>query len=140
MNKNIYKVESIGELHDIIGIDKPRHPLLTIVDYSKVDVTKAPSSGRFVLNVYSVNFKKNCRFKYGRQTIDHKEDSLHCTAPGQIISFEKKGENYSAAGLGLFFHPELIRNSSLGKKINSYSFFPIQIMKLCTCLSRKKQN
>lgn len=42
----IYRVKSIGELHEIVGAGKPRHPLITIIDYSKVDVADAPESAR----------------------------------------------------------------------------------------------
>jgi AraC-like DNA-binding protein len=48
---------------------------------------------------------------------------LHCTAPEQVITFERKKEANSSEGWGLYFHPELIRNTALGKKINEYSFF-----------------
>ena len=122
--KNIcYKVETISDLHEIAGFDKPKHPLVSIIDYSKVDVKVMPESGSFVCGFYAVNFKKYCSFIYGRQTFDHKEGSLHCTAPEQIITFDPKKEKGSTEGWGLYFHPELIRNTSLGAKINEYSFF-----------------
>ena len=60
---------------------------------------------------------------YGRQPFDHQEGTLHCTAPDQIITFDRKRDSGSTEGYGLYFHPELIRNSSLGKKIHEYSFF-----------------
>lgn len=123
-NKNIvYKVQTISELHEIAGFDKPKHPLVSIIDYSKVNVVDAPSSGSFVCSFYSVNFKKHCEFIYGRQLFDHKEGTLLCTAPEQIITFNRKKEENSTEGWGLYFHPELIRNTSLGNKIHEYSFF-----------------
>jgi AraC-like DNA-binding protein len=48
---------------------------------------------------------------------------LHCTAPDQIITYDSKNNESSTDGWGLHFHPELIRNTALGKKINEYSFF-----------------
>lgn len=123
-NKNIvYKVQTISELHEIAGFDKPKHPLVTIIDYSKVNAANTPDSGSFSCSFYSVNFKKDCEFIYGRQAFDHKEGTLHCTAPEQIIAFERKEEENISEGWGLYFHPELIRNTALGEKINEYSFF-----------------
>lgn len=119
----IYRVKSISELHDFAGFEKPKHPLITIVDYSKVNSTNAPESGRFVCEFYSINFKNNCSFHYGRQFFDHKEGTLLCTAPEQIIHMHKTEKQYNVAGWGLFFHPEFIRNTSLGKKISEYTFF-----------------
>jgi len=123
MNDFCYKVETVSSLHEIAGLDKPGHPLVTIIDYSKVDMKNAPESGRFVCDFYSVNFKKHCSFIYGRQTFDHQEGTMHCTAPGQVIKFDRDEEEGRSEGWGLYFHPELIRNTKLGDKINEYSFF-----------------
>lgn len=123
MKEIVYKVSSISELHSIAGFEKPKHPLVSVIDYSKVNVVDAPESGSFVCSFYSVSFKKNCHFMYGRQPFDHQEGTLHCTAPEQIITFNRKRDIGSSEGWGLYFHPELIRNSNLGKKIHEYSFF-----------------
>ena len=118
-----YKVQTIGQLHEIAGFEKPKHPLVTVIDYSKVDLNKGPGSGSFICSFYSVNYKKHCDFIYGRQAFDHQEGTLLCTAPEQIITFNRKKETKSTEGWGLYFHPELIRKSPLGKRINDYSFF-----------------
>jgi AraC-like DNA-binding protein len=123
MKNIVYKVETISKLHEIAGLAKPKHPLVTVIDYSKIDVKAGPESGSFICSFYSINFKKHCSFLYGRQVFDHEEGTLHCTAPEQIISFDRKKEEGSTEGWGLYFHPELIRNTSLGRKINEYSFF-----------------
>jgi AraC-like DNA-binding protein len=123
MKNIVYKVHTISELHEITGFEKPKHPLVTVIDYSKIKVSNAPESGSFVCSFYSVNFKKHCNFVYGRQAFDHKEGTLHCTAPEQIITYDRKKEANSSEGWGLYFHPELIRNTTLGKKINEYTFF-----------------
>lgn len=118
-----YKVQTISELHEIAGFEKPKHPLVTVIDYSKVNVIDTPEHSSFICSFYSINFKKHCSFVYGRQAFDHKEGTLHCTAPEQVITFDRKKEEGSTEGWGLYFHPELIRNTSLGKKIHEYSFF-----------------
>jgi len=123
MKHIVYQVKTIGELHALAGFDKPRHPLVSVIDYSKVNVQNPPDSGSFVCGFYTVNFKKNCHFHYGRQYFDHQEGTLLCTAPEQIITFDRERDSGSAEGWGLFFHPELIRNTALGRKINEYSFF-----------------
>ncbi len=123
MKHIVFQVKTIGELHTIAGFDKPKHPLVSVIDYSKVNVQNPPDSGSFVCGFYSVNFKKNCHFHYGRQYFDHQEGTLLCTAPEQIITFNRERDSGNAEGWGLFFHPELIRNTALGKKINEYTFF-----------------
>lgn len=123
MNKEIFRVETIDQLHQIVGFGKPENPLVTVIDYSKVDVADAPESASFACNFYAVNFKKHCSFLYGRQTFDHQEGSLHCVAPEQVITFDRTKEKGSTKGWGLYFHPELIRNTKLGNSIHEYTFF-----------------
>lgn len=123
MKNIVYRVESISQLHSIAGFDKPKHPLVSVIDYSKVKVANPPESGSFVCSFYTVNFKRNCSFHYGLQPFDHQEGTLHCTAPEQVITFDRKRDTGNAEGWGLYFHPELIRNSYLGQKIHEYSFF-----------------
>jgi AraC-like DNA-binding protein len=123
MKNSAYRVQTIGELHEIAGFEKPKHPLITVIDFSKVNVNDTPESGSFICSFYSVNFKRHCNFVYGRQVFDHKEGTLLCTAPEQIITFNRENKAHSSEGWGLYFHPELIRNTALGKKINEYSFF-----------------
>jgi len=119
----IYKVETISELHEIAGFDKPKHPLITVIDYSKANTNIGPESGSFECGFYSVNFKKNCSFLYGRKSFDHNEGTLHCSAPAQVITYDQKNNTGSADGWGLHFHSELIRNTALGNKISEYTFF-----------------
>jgi AraC-like DNA-binding protein len=123
MNNSIFKVETISDLLEIAGFDKPKHPLITIIDYSKVTTNNLPESGSYVCGFYTVNFKNNCSFLYGRQPFDHKEGTLHCTAPEQVITFDRKKEPGISEGWGLYFHAELLRNSALGNKISEYTFF-----------------
>lgn len=123
MKNIVYSVKTISQLHDIIGVEKPKHPLISVIDYSKVIVENAPQEGSFTCDFYSINFKKYCSFLYGRQQFDHQEGTLHCTAPNQIIAYDKQKEKDSSEGLGLYFHPELIRKTALGNKINEYTFF-----------------
>ncbi len=119
----IYRVTSIGELHHLAGLGKPKHPLLTLVDYSKVNLQKAPREGRFICDFYSITFKNNCSLEYGRQYFDHQGGTLLCTAPEQVLQMRKPERMGDIEGWGLFFHPELIRNTPLGTQISQYTFF-----------------
>jgi AraC-like DNA-binding protein len=139
MKDIVFRVTSISELHSIAGFKKPKHPLISVIDYSKVNVVDAPESGSFVCSFYTVNFKKNCHFMYGRQPFDHQEGTLHCTAPEQIITFDRERDSGSSEGWGLYFHPELIRNSNLGKKIHEYSFFYYEVNEALHLSDEEKQ-
>ena len=45
------------------------------------------------------------------------------TAPNQVLEFKKEAVAEVDKGWTLVFHPDLIRKSELGKKIENYSFF-----------------
>lgn len=139
MKNIVYTVETIRQLHEIIGVEKPKHPLISVIDYSQVDVENAPKEGSFTCSFYSINFKKHCSFLYGRQHFDHEEGTLHCTAPGQIITYDKRKEKDSSEGLGLYFHPELIRKTALGSKINEYTFFSYNANEALHLSAQEKQ-
>ena len=139
MKNIVYTVETIRQLHEIIGIEKPKHPLISVIDYSRIGVENAPEEGSFICSFYSVNFKKYCSFLYGRQPLDHEEGTLHCTAPGQIITYDKRKETDSSEGLGLYFHPELIRKTALGNKMNDYTFFSYNASEALHLSEQEKQ-
>jgi AraC-like DNA-binding protein len=140
MKNIVYRVETISELHKIAGFETPKHPLVTVIDYSKVKVNNTPESGSFICSFYSINFKKHCNFVYGKQPFDHQEGTLHCTAPEQIITFDRKKEGNSSEGWGLYFHPELIRGTALGNKIHEYSFFAYSENEALHLSEQEKQN
>ncbi len=33
-------METIAQLHEIAGFEKPKHPLITVIDFSKVAVSR----------------------------------------------------------------------------------------------------
>ncbi len=119
----IFRVETISQLHEIAGLGKPKHPLVTIVDYSKVEEADGPDSASFILSFYSVNYKTNCGFIYGREKFDHGEGTLICMAPDQVIHYRREAKVEETEGWGLYFHPDFIRGTSLEKKIKDYTFF-----------------
>ncbi len=121
--QQIIKVDSIVRLHEIAGLPKPRHPLMTIIDFSKTATQDPPVAISYECDFYSINFKKHCKFIYGRQEFDHEEGTLHCTAPGQVIRYDPDLEKGSTGGWGIYFHADLIRQSDLGRKIHQYGFF-----------------
>lgn len=122
-----YIFNSISELHRALGLPKPLHPLVSLVDYSDVksDVTEIIKG--MVLNFYKVSYKKNFkgRIKYGQSYYDFDEGGLSFISPNQIISAAKEEADYG--GYTLLFHPDFIRNHPLGKNIKNYGFFSYSV-------------
>lgn len=120
-------VDSISQIHEALGLPKPLHPLITVV--RSKDVKEAPDlmGVKVVINLYQVGFKKGgCgELTYGRNTYDYQEGTLIFVAPGQVMEVNGDVEigDESLEDWTLCFHPDLIRSSDLGEKIDQYSFF-----------------
>lgn len=113
-------VNSISELHRLLSLPKPEHPLVSVINLKDIIPSGKES---LVLDFYSIWLEKNVesKIRYGQNYFDFDEGSMIFLSPGQIISAgsHKKTEY----GLGLVFHPDFIRNYSLAKIIKSYGYF-----------------
>ncbi|WP_426278630.1 helix-turn-helix domain-containing protein [Chryseobacterium sp. S-02] len=124
----IIKINSISELHKLMGLSKPKHPLVSLINYNDVKYDDIDSSVKAILNFYTISIKHNadCKFNYGQNYYDFDEGVLAFMEPGQIASGTQNG-NTSADGWLLVFHPDLIRNYPIGKNIKNYGFFSYAI-------------
>ena len=118
-------VDSISFLHELLGCEKPKHPLITLIDLNQIKPGDDYYNVPFILNYYMISMKNNldCDLKYGRQYFDFHEGSLIFTAPGQILAKAEKRATARANGWMLCFHPDLIKRTSLWNKMSEYSFF-----------------
>jgi len=122
----VIKIESISQLHELIGYEKPKHPLISLIDYSKTKPVISTAHLHIITSFYSINLKDgpSCKTKYGRQYYDFQEGSLVFLAPEQAVYIEEdQPEEPESIGWNLCFHPDLIYKSSLSQKMNDYTFF-----------------
>lgn len=116
-------LKSIADLSRLLN-ESDFHPLVAVVDFSKT-TDHIEEETRITTDFYSVMFKNYCKsaLTYGRKAIDFDEGSLICMAPNQVITIDNEIEpRDNPMGWGLFFHPDLIRNTSLNSKMKDYSF------------------
>jgi AraC-like DNA-binding protein len=124
MSEEIIKISSISQLHDLMGFEKPKHPLISIVDVSKMEMGEEWVGKKFSMDLYSISLKdKGCGLDYGRNHFDFNEGVLIFTGPNRVASVTKTQELNEIQGWMLFFHPDLIRTTPLGEHIDDYSFF-----------------
>ncbi|NIF05991.1 helix-turn-helix transcriptional regulator [Chryseobacterium sp. Tr-659] len=116
------KISSISELHEILQLPKPLHPLVSLVDNTKMTINKEMLNRSFVLNFYKISYKYsvNGKMGYGQGYYDFNEGGMMFTAPGQILSTD---ENAEYSGYTLLVHPDFIRSYPLGKNIKNFGFF-----------------
>jgi AraC-like DNA-binding protein len=122
--ENIRRFETIND-YNVFNNNETLHPLVSVVDLSKA----SPRQGsRMYFGFYTIFLKEvKCGdLVYGRHTYDYQEGTLVFLAPGQVAGINSKGETYQPKGYALIFHPDLIHGTSLGARIQDYSFFSYQ--------------
>jgi AraC family transcriptional regulator, transcriptional activator of pobA len=123
--KEIINIRSIGQLHELVGYSKPRHPLVSVLDYAKFRPNPTHQSLHFVMNFYVISFKSPApkSLLYGRQYYDFEEGTMMFMAPNQVISVGEVDNDTIYEGWGLYFHADLINATPLGKRMKEYAFF-----------------
>lgn len=136
---DIYRFNTIDELNKSLNI-KTLHPLISIVDFEKTESNIMEETVKISAGFYTIMFKgsKHCNVKYGRNNYDYHEGTLIFFAPEQVVEFETNTTD-KPIGWGLYFHPDLIRQSNLGKTIKNYSFFDYDTSEALHLSEKEKQ-
>ena len=131
--------DSISELLKDLGLPKPLHPMVALVNYEDIKVDTEDIGKGYVLNFYKISFKKHFagQIKYGQGYYDFEEGGLSFTAPNQVIAAAEEEKNYG--GYTLLFHPEFIRGSPLAKTIGKYGFFSYSVAEALYLSDKEKK-
>lgn len=121
--EKVVKINSIDEYNKMYGFET-RHPLVTVVDMNGTKPADYAEEVTYNYDVYAVFLKQTyCGdITYGRQPYDYQEGTVTSFAPGQVVRV-KHVPDFKPNAIGLLFHPDLIRGTSLGQDIKQYSFF-----------------
>ena len=118
-----YKFNSLSDLHRVLGLPKPLHPLISFVENKNnaVEIDKLPNS--FTLNFYKISYKTNLngKLKYGQNYYDFDEGGLIFVSPNQVAA--RADNNGDHSGFTLLIHPDFFLSYPLSRKIKQYGFF-----------------
>jgi AraC family transcriptional activator of pobA len=121
-NSKPYRISSITEIHRLMGLPKPHHPLISIVDLK--GLRNDTGIEAVVFDLYVISMKRGCDgLHYGQQKYDFDEGLMAFMSPGQILRGEENGIPSSLEGWMLFVHPDFLWNTSLAAKIRRYEYF-----------------
>jgi AraC-like DNA-binding protein len=121
-NTKPYRIQSITEIHRLMGLPKPHHPLIGIIDLTGLKNNSGIDTVLF--DLYVVSLKRGCdKLHYGQQRYDFDEGLMAFMSPGQVLRGEENGVPSHLEGWMLFIHPDFLWNTSLAKKIKQYEFF-----------------
>lgn len=120
------KFNTISDLHKALGLPKPLHPLISLVDNSKIPEDRINFSSSFLFNFFKISYKKSLKgvIGYGQSHYDFDDGGMVFTAPNQLISIIS--EEIEIYGHSLLIDPDFIRNYPLAQSIHSYGFFSYQ--------------
>ena len=116
----ILKIDTIDRYNKLFGFET-RHPLVGVVRF---DTAESQGNYRMTMGFYSVFLKetRGCRINYGKTGYDFDDQTVVSIAPGQTVGYTDI-EGIPTKSVGLLFHPDFIRGTSLGRKIRKYTFF-----------------
>ena len=119
------RIKSINEVHRIFGLEKPSHPLVSVIQIDDRITNFDYGKAKYIFDFFQISLKQGFSgsINYGRNSYDFDEGTLTFIKPNQTIEIENQEEFNDSSGWTLLFHPDLIRKSELGKTIEDYSFF-----------------
>lgn len=128
MQADILRIDSVNQLHRMLELEPPPHPLISILDASQIEFKSQFIGVKMMTDFYFISLKEgNCGMEYGRNQYDFEEGVMIFTAPQQVMSLTKEQKKGEVAGWMLLFHPDLIRKSPLAESIHKYSFFTYEV-------------
>ncbi len=117
-----YRISSVTEIHRLMALPKPHHPLISVVDLK--GLRNDHDIDAVVFDLYVISMKRGCdNLFYGQQKYDFDEGLMGFMSPGQILRGEDNGVPANLEGWMLFIHPDFLWNTSLASKIKKYDFF-----------------
>jgi AraC family transcriptional regulator, transcriptional activator of pobA len=121
-NTKPYRIQSIAEIHRLMELPKPQHPLIGIIDLK--GLKNDPNIKAVTFDLYVVSMKRGCdNLFYGQQKYDFDEGLMAFMSPGQILRGEENGVPDNLEGWMLFIHPDFLWDTTLAKKIKQYEYF-----------------
>lgn len=122
-----HKFETLSDIHRVLGLPKPLHPLISLVEIKDNTMDLSQMPGSFIHDFYKISYKKNLtgKIKYGQSYYDFDEGGLLFKAPNQVSAKGEDGHDHT--GFTLLFHPDFLAGYPLAKKIKQYGFFSYSV-------------
>lgn len=129
--KNLLHYKKVGDYHKVANLDAPQHPLISLIDYSKIKYPEDISELRWKQDYYTIGLKRNVAHKlfYGQQQYDFDEGIMTFIAPNQVMSLANNPNVKSGGAVGylLLIHPDFLWNSPLASQIKNFKFFDYSV-------------
>jgi AraC family transcriptional regulator, transcriptional activator of pobA len=124
--RQILRIKTITEYHRVMGLPKPEHPLISVINLESIKHKPGDNPISLVFDFYSISLKRdfNAKIKYGQQEYDFDEGIMFFISPGQVFGIEvNKDAVLKRSGWLLLIHPDFLWNTQLAKTIKKYEYF-----------------
>ncbi len=129
--KELKHFKKISDYHNLASISAPEHPLISLIDYSKVKYPSDIDNLKWRQDYYTIGLKRNVahKFFYGQQEYDFDQGLMTFVAPNQVMSLGSNPniKNSKPSGWLLLVHPDFLWNSPFAKQVKHYEFFGYNI-------------
>lgn len=136
-------LKTISDLHRFNNISPPEHPLISLIDYGKINPTPVNNELKWVQQFYTISIKRNVtgKYRYGQQSYDFDEGLMTFFSPEQVITVELIEEDTAGSPSGwiLAVHPDFLFGTSLATNIKKYLFLNYSVRE-ALFLSEKEEN
>jgi len=129
-NKQPLRIKTISQYHQIMGLPKPEHPLISVINFESITQLPYNEPTNVVFDFYSISLKRdfNGKLKYGQQEYDFDEGIMFFISPGQVFGIEvENGEGIKHSGWLLLIHPDFMWHTQLAKTIKQYEYFDYSV-------------
>ena len=123
----IKKIKTISEFHQLRGLPKPEHHLISVINVETVKHWNYNEPMNLMLDFYVIALKRifnKGKLKYGENQYYFNEGIMSFMSPNQVFSISiDKNQELKQSGYVLLIHPDFLWNTSLAKKIKQYEYF-----------------
>ena len=126
MNQEIIHVRTLSEVHDMFGLPKPKHPMVSVLRHSELKVDTSLPEQRFSVDMYMISLKgkqQKAELVYGRNSYDFQEGTMVFIGPNQIFSVNNADYSETMDEWSILVHKDFIAQSDLGSLMNNFHFF-----------------
>ena len=125
-NAQPLRIKTISQYHKVMGLPKPEHPLVSIINMDAIKQAPHDKAISLVFDFYSISLKRNfnAKIKYGQLQYDFDEGIMFFISPGQVFGIEVDSDvKLKLSGWLLLIHPDFLWNTHLAKAIKQYEYF-----------------
>jgi AraC family transcriptional regulator, transcriptional activator of pobA len=129
MSNHLVRFKSISEFHQLRGLSKPQHPLISVINVESFKYVTADEPHNITFDFYSIGLKRgfDIKMKYGQQEYDFDEGLMTFVSPGQVFGIERSDKQIYQSGWLLLIHPDFLWNTPLATKIKKYQYFDYSV-------------